>query len=317
MRPSNAEALRRALTEERVLRVGGVHDGLSALVAERSGFDALWASGLGIAAAHGVADANILTMTEVRDAAAIITRATQLPVISDCDTGFGAVRNLRRMVTEFEDAGVAAICVEDKLYPKRNSFLPGQELIDRHEFAMKIRVVKENQRDPAMAMIARLESLIAGCGLEDALDRAALYIEAGADALVVHSKARTPDEVLEFARAWQAGGGRAPLIAIPTTYNRTTIDELAAGGISMVIHANQALRASLEAMERVSRQILEAGSSAPVEGEIAPLRSLFDLTGEEDVERYDEWFSEATEGLRRGAPTQAASAAYDEVSDGR
>jgi phosphoenolpyruvate phosphomutase len=300
--------LREALAEGRSIAVGGVHDGLSALIAERCGYDALWASGLGIAAAHGVPDANILTMTEVRDAAAIIARASRLPVISDCDTGFGPVRNLRRTVAEFEDAGVAAVCIEDKLYPKRNSFLSGQELIDPHEFAMKIRVAKESQRDPAFVVIARLESLIAGRGLEDALDRAALYVDAGADALVVHSRSRTPDEVLEFAREWMGAGCRAPLVAIPTTYHSTTIDELAAGGVTVVIHANQALRAAIRAMEDVSRQILAARSTAPVEEQIAPLGQLFDLTGEGEVERYDQWFAEGAESLRRESVASARGA---------
>lgn len=297
-----------------VVRVGGVHDGLSALIAEDSGFDALWASGLGIAAAHGVPDANILTMTEVCAATEVIARASRLPVISDCDTGFGAVRVLRRMVADFEAAGAAAVCIEDKLYPKRNSFLGGQELIDAAEFAMKVRVAKESQSDPDFIVIARLESLIAGLGLEDALHRAHLYADAGADAIVVHSKARTPDEVVEFSGRWRDEGQTVPLVAIPTTYCGATVDELAEAGIAMVIYANQALRASIRAMQDM-RRILEQGTSAPLEDEIAPLKTLFDLTGEKDVDRYDQWFDEQIERVRRDGTLVAAGARAPVGSD--
>ncbi|HZO07561.1 MAG TPA: isocitrate lyase/phosphoenolpyruvate mutase family protein, partial [Solirubrobacterales bacterium] len=229
---SPAASLRRQLARPRLLSVGGVHDALSALVAERCGLDALWASGLGIAASHGVADANILTLGEVRDAARLIAGASRLPVIADCDTGFGEVRNLRRTIAEFEHAGVAAVCIEDKLYPKRNSFGPasGQQLIDPYEFATKIRAAKDTQRSSELMVVARLESLIAGETVEEALGRARLYVAAGADAIVVHSKAKTPDQVIEFARRWRAEGFVTPLIAIPTTYHRVTAEQLERAG---------------------------------------------------------------------------------------
>jgi phosphoenolpyruvate phosphomutase len=298
-----ATTLRRALASGCIVRVGGVHDGLSALVADRCGVDALWASGLGIAASHGVPDANILTMGEVREATRTIVGASRLPVIADCDTGFGEVRNLRRTVTEFEHAGVAAICIEDKIYPKRNSFGPddGQTLIDAYEFATKIRAAKETQRLADFMVIARLESLIAGETVESALLRGELYVAAGADALVVHSKAQTPVQVTEFAAAWRERAHAAPLIAIPTTYNEVTAEELTDAGFSMVIYANQVLRAAVGAMEQTMREIVNAGSSLPVESAIPSVASVFELTGEDEISRYDQWFSETVEEARKRA----------------
>ncbi len=294
-----AAVLRAALASGSTLLVGGVHDGLSARIAERCGMSALWASGLGIAASHGMPDANILTLTEVRDAAAIIVRSSTLPVIADCDTGFGEVRNLRRLVQEFELAGVAAICIEDKLYPKRNSFLPGQELIDPCEFAMKLRLAKVTQLDPNFLVIARVESLLAGKPVEEALRRARLYVEAGADAIVIHSKSDQPDEVLDFARVWKAERQQIPLIVIPTTYTGVTLTELESAGIAMVIYANQGLRAAVYAMEATLSAIVESGSSESVEPQLAPLAHLFELTEEDEVDRCDSWFTDALERIRR------------------
>lgn len=296
-----AAALRRLLGRGPIMRVGGVHDALSALVAEGCGVDALWASGLGIAASHGVPDANILTLGEVRDAARLIAGASSLPVIADCDTGFGEVRNLRRTVAEFEHAGVAAVCIEDKLYPKRNSFGPSgaQKLIDAHEFATKIRAAKDTQRSADLMVVARLESLIAGELVEAALWRAELYTAAGADAIVVHSKAKGPEEVIDFAAAWRGRGHTTPLIAIPTTYNQVSAAELERAGFAMVIYANQTLRAAVGAMEQTMRTIVEQGSSRPIEASIPSVASIFELTGEEEVSRYDEWFAQATEEARR------------------
>jgi phosphoenolpyruvate phosphomutase len=298
-----AITLKRMLRRDRALRVYGVYDGLSTLIAQQSGCDALWASGLGIAAAHGVPDASVLTMTEVRDAAAIIARASHLPVICDCDTGFGEMRTLRRMVPEFERAGVAAVCIEDKLYPKRNSFLPGQDLIDPWEFATKIQVAKESQRGPDFMVFARLESLIAGTGMEDAVTRAELYVDAGADTIVVHSKASTAREVCEFAEHWRSTGHTTSLAVLPTTYSDTTFQQLEAAGIAIVIYANQALRANLRATTSAFESIRALGSSGPIETDLAPITAVFDLTREADVHASDQDFAAALAQRREVATT--------------
>jgi phosphoenolpyruvate phosphomutase len=290
MEGAGGATLRMALAAPRIARVIGVHDGLSSLVAQRAGCDALWASGLGIAAAHGVPDASVLTMSEVRDAAAIIARSSHLPVICDCDTGFGDTRILRRMVAEFEAAGVAAVCLEDKVYPKRNSFLPGQQLVAPWDFAAKIQIAKESRRSSDILVFARLESLIVGSGMRDALARGRLYVAAGADAVMIHSKATTPGEVLEFAERWHRDGHEAPLVVVPTTYAQISADELQAGGLDMVIYANQALRASVRAMSDVLAEIKRCGSSGPIESDLAPVEAIFELTDEVAVTRDEERF---------------------------
>jgi phosphoenolpyruvate phosphomutase len=291
-------SLRAALADKSIARVFGVHDGLSALVAQTVGCEGLWASSLGISAAHGTPDASVLTMTEVRDAAAVIARTSHLPVVCDCDTGFGDARALRRMVREFEAAGVAAVCIEDKRHPKRNSLLPGQVLVEPWEFAGKVQLAKESQRTPELMVFARIEALIAGSGMDDALDRGTLYAEAGADALVVHSKAPDAAEVLEFAAIWSEAGHTTPLVVVPTTYCHTTASELEAGGIAMVIYANQALRASIRAMTATVASIKRDGASGPIERTLAPVNVIFALTREAELQREDEHFEALVEEHR-------------------
>jgi phosphoenolpyruvate phosphomutase len=268
--------LRRALEGDGPVRVVGANDAVTALLAERHRFDALWASGLGISTAHGIPDTSILTMTELLDAAMVMERASSLPVIADCDTGFGGIDNVVRMVRLYERAGIAAVCIEDKQFPKRNSFLEGHELADPEEFAARVAAAKEAQSDPDFVVIARLESFIAGAGLDDALARASDYAEAGADAILVHSKAETPDEVIAFARRWRLLD-RTPLVAVPTTYYRASARALAAAGFRVVIYANQALRATISAVDSALESLAENDSSADLEHRVASIQDVFDL----------------------------------------
>ena len=268
--------LRRALEGDRPVRVVGAHDAVTAILGERHGFDALWASGLGISTAHGIPDTSILTMTELLDAAMVMERASSLPVVADCDTGFGGIDNVVRMVRLYERAGIAAVCIEDKQFPKRNSFLEGHELADPDEFATRVAAAKEAQADPDFVVIARLESLIAGAGLDDALARASAYADAGADAILVHSKARTADEVIAFATRWRLREP-TPLVAVPTTYYEASAGTLAAAGFRVVIYANQALRATIAAVDSALATLAESDSSAELEEQIASIPDVFDL----------------------------------------
>ncbi|MCB9896579.1 MAG: isocitrate lyase/phosphoenolpyruvate mutase family protein [Planctomycetes bacterium] len=255
----------------------GVHDGLGARLAEEAGFAALWASGLEISASAAVPDAGILTMTQMLDAATQIARASRLPVIADCDTGFGNSSNVIHMVKSYEAAGIAAVCIEDKRFPKLNSFVEGrQELAGKAEFVGKLMAAKSAQRGEHFVVIARTEALIAGHGLDEALERAEAYRRAGADAILVHSKAREPDEVLAFLERWQR---RAPVVIVPTTYPRLTATQWKDSGADVVIYANQGLRASIRALETTFARIRADDGTAGVEGEIAPLARVFELQG--------------------------------------
>jgi phosphoenolpyruvate phosphomutase len=271
------------------MRAVGVHDGLSAILAQNHGFDALWAGGLGICTATGVPDAGVLSMTELLDAVVRMRRVSALPIIADVDSGFGDVNVVQRMVRLFEAAGVAAVCIEDKQYPKRNSFRGGNALEDPAVFARKIAAAKAAQAGDEFMVVARLESLIAGAGLDDALQRAAAYLDAGADALLVHSRARTPHEVGEFAERLRALGVSVPLFMIPTTYHRTTARELGELGASAVIYANHPIRAALRAMSDVLDQINRDDTTTSVETEIATVNDLFQVVGTDDLLDDEPW----------------------------
>ncbi len=285
---SKAAALRKVFESGKILRIMGAHNGLGAKLIERSGFDGVWASGLEISTSFCVPDANILTMTENLETARSINDATQLPVICDCDTGYGNASNVKHMVKRYEAAGLAALVIEDKIFPKVNSFIAGgQDLAPLEEFAGRIRAAKEAQSSPELMIFARVEALIAGFGLEEALRRAHAYADAGADGIVIHSKSSSPEEVIAFSRRW---GCRLPLVAIPTTYFKVTAEELQREGFSMVIYANQGLRAAIRAMEHTFRAIRESGSTAGVESSLTPMKQVFELQGmtamREDEEKF-------------------------------
>ena len=286
-----AVALRRRLQAGGIVRVMGAHNGLGARLIERSGFDAIWASGLEISSAHGLPDANILTMTENLDAARAIHEATTLPVICDCDTGYGNASNVKHMVRRYEAAGLAALVIEDKMFPKVNSFIPGgQDLAPVEEFSGRIRAAKEAQTGPDLMVFARIEALIAGFGLEEALRRAHAYADAGADGIVIHSKSSSAEEVVAFSRRWNR---RLPLVAIPTTYFKITAEELEREGFSMVIYANQGLRAAIRAMEETFRTIRQTGTTAGIEQEITSMKQVFELQGMKTIGEDEKRFSGA------------------------
>ncbi|MFI6444115.1 isocitrate lyase/phosphoenolpyruvate mutase family protein [Kitasatospora sp. NPDC050543] len=276
--PANkAQALRALLRGPSPVRAVGAHDGLSAKLVQQAGFEAVWASSFEISASHGLPDASLVTMTQYLDAATAMDAVTDVPVIADCDTGFGGPMNVAYAVKRYARIGIAAMCIEDKLFPKINSFAAdGQDLLPAEDFALKIKTGKEAQPDPDMLLIARTEALIAGAGMEEALDRGRLYAAAGADAVLVHSKSRRPDEVLEFASRWDVD---VPLVAVPTTYDSVTEDELYQAGYRVVIYANQGLRAAVRGAQEVLRELNTAGNARAVGERIAPMSEVFALQG--------------------------------------
>lgn len=285
-----ARQLRRLLKSRPVLLVGGAHDALSAKLIEEAGYDAIWASSFGISAATKcMPDANVLTMTEALEAVKGMNQAVSIPVIADCDNGYGNVHNVIRMVREYESAGIAGISIEDNPFPKKCSLYPGErpELVDRDEMAGRISAAKATQRSKDFFVIARTEALIAGLGMEEALGRARAYEEAGADAILIHSRKPTPDEIREFAARWKS---RTPLVVVPTKYPSVKLTQLRRMGIKVVIHANQALRASVTAMKDVLRDMRRTGSLASVEPRVTPLSEVFRLVGQPDLESNDEKF---------------------------
>ncbi len=274
---SKPRKLRELFENDGVVRIVGAHDGLGAKLVELSGFDGVWASGLEISASHALPDANILTMTQYLEAASIMNDAVSLPVIADCDTGYGNSNNVMHMVRKYEAAGIAAVAIEDKKFPKVNSYVPGrQELASVAEFVGKILAAKNTQQTKDFMIIARVEALIAGWGQEEALRRAHAYADAGADAIIIHSKSSVPDEIAAFAHVWNHS---TPLVIIPTTYPMLTVDEIEELGIKMVVYANHGMRAAIKAVSEVLSEIRKKGRLDVVEHRIVPMSTVFDLQG--------------------------------------
>ncbi|MEJ3653002.1 isocitrate lyase/phosphoenolpyruvate mutase family protein [Actinomycetes bacterium KLBMP 9759] len=268
--------IRQCFLDRRLVRVAGAHDGLTARIAEESGFDAVWASSFGISAAACLPDLSLLGLAEYLSASTAMHRAVDVPVLADCDTGFGGSINAAYTMTQFEASGVAGICIEDKIFPKRNSFVAaGQQLLPAEEFAAKLEAASAARTRPETLLIGRTEALICGEGVEEALRRCHLYVEAGADAVLVHSKAPGPEQVVEFLRHWQR---RAPVVIVPTTYADWDSEEAAEAGVDMVIYANHALRAMVTAVRETWSTVLAHGSSAPVEEGIASVKEIFAIS---------------------------------------
>ncbi|MEE8125064.1 MAG: isocitrate lyase/phosphoenolpyruvate mutase family protein [Nitrospirales bacterium] len=274
-----AKKLKALFQRPGIIKVAGAHDALSAKLAEQAGFDAVWASGFGISSSlKCIPDASFITLTEQLDIERNMAEAITIPIVADCDTGYGNALNVMRVVNDHERAGIAAICIEDNVYPKRCSFYAGvrRELVSIEEHCGKIRAAKATQTEADFIVIARTEALIAGWGKEEALKRVEAYVDAGADAILIHSKSPTFDELREVAQAFS---GRVPLVSVPTTYEGVTAEELEQGGFKMVIYANQALRSAIQAMKTTLRTIIEAGKAEAVNDHIVPLSEVYELVG--------------------------------------
>jgi phosphoenolpyruvate phosphomutase len=258
-----------------LVRIAGAHDALGGRIAEQVGFDAAWASSFEVSAARCLPDASILTMSEYLDAAANMQKALGIPVVADCDTGYGNNLNVAHMVHEYEAAGITAVSIEDKVFPKMNSFAPDNHtLLDARDFARKIEVAKNEQNSPDFLVIARTESLISGLDVAAAISRSRIYADAGADAILIHSKARSNHQVIEFLELWNQ---RLPVVIVPTTYPHWHVDDAARAGVSAVIYANQGLRATVSSMRAAFTMILEQGRTTDLEDEIASVQEIFEL----------------------------------------
>ncbi|UCH65123.1 MAG: phosphoenolpyruvate mutase [Ignavibacterium sp.] len=252
------------------------HNGLSAKIVEETGFKGIWGSGLAISAAMGVRDNNEASWTQVLDVIEFMSDTTTIPLMLDADTGYGNFNNVRRLVKKLEQRKIAAMCIEDKLFPKTNSFIDGeaQELAKIDEFAGKIKAAKDTQEDPDFCVVARIEAFIAGWGLDEALKRAEAYSNAGADALLVHSKKSSADDIFDFMAQWK---DTCPVVIVPTMYYNTPVEEFQKCGVSLVIWANHLLRTSVKAMQQTASQIYKESSIKSVESEIVSVKEVFRL----------------------------------------
>jgi phosphoenolpyruvate phosphomutase len=261
----------------RLMRIGGAHDALSARLLAEAGFPALWMSGFGLAAAQfAMPDINVVTMTESVEAARRAVAAVSIPVIVDADNGFGDVHNVARAVREYGQAGVAGICIEDNIFPKRCSLYPGapRELISPQEMCEKLAVARRVADPYGMLVIGRVESLIAGLGAKDAVARARAYAEAGADAILIHACDFEPLREIAVSRYVPK-----PLVLVPTLFPAVSLAEVEACGFSAVIFANQLLRATVHAARAMLGPLLRAGALTDVDRYLCSVAEVGNLVG--------------------------------------
>jgi phosphonopyruvate hydrolase len=270
-------ALRDKIAAGGLVTLMAAHNPLSARLAEEAGFDGIWASGFELSAAYGVPDASLLSFTTHLDMTRAMIDQVGVPLVADLDTGYGNAINVGHVVAAYARAGAAAVVLEDKTFPKDTSLLPGgrQELVRVAEFQGKIAAARAAGAGHGVLVIARTEALIADLGLDEALARAAAYAEAGADLVLIHSKQKTPDEIVAFTGRWP---GRVPLVIVPTAYPELTEAKIRAlGKIAIVIYANHAVRAAVGAMRAVFAQIRRDGGIHNIDRRIASVEDIFTL----------------------------------------
>ncbi|MCC6140858.1 MAG: phosphoenolpyruvate mutase [Nitrospira sp.] len=263
------------------------HNGLSAKIVQEAGFKGIWASGLSISAQFGVRDNNEASWTQVLETLEFMSDATTIPILLDGDTGYGNFNNMQRLVRKLEQRKIAAVCIEDKLFPKTNSFIKGdaQPMADMHEFCGKIKAGKDAQHDPNFSIIARVEAFICGWGLAEALRRAEAYRQAGADSILIHSALAVPDEILAFKQEW---GNRCPVVIVPTKYYATPTDVFRQHNFSMVIWANHLLRSAVAAMQKTARTLKEQEHLLSIEDKVAPVAEIFRLQNAAELQEAED-----------------------------
>ena len=288
--------LMKKIREKQFVKVCGAFDVMSAKLAEMNDFDAVWASGFGISSTRALPDAGIITMTELLDAVTFMAEACNIPVIADCDTGYGGPNNVAHLVRKFENAGIAGICIEDKTFPKENSlFKDGkQEMIAKKDFVAKLIAAKNAKKNPDFVIIARTEALIADLGVEEALDRATAYEKAGADIIFVHSRKKNPEEIFEFYEKWK---GKTPLMAVPTAFPTVALDELKSRGVQMVVFAHQTTLAAFAAISDVVKQMSEIKSLNDLSTKLASMDDLFKLQGMYKIREHENFIEEEIKKL--------------------
>jgi phosphoenolpyruvate phosphomutase len=287
---TNAAKLRAALKKPGAMKIVGAYDALSARLIERAGFDGIWAGGFAISASMKcIPDASFIDSSEQLGIERNIVEAVSIPVIADCDTGYGNALNVMRTVNDRERAGVAGICIEDNVYPKRCSFYAGvrRELIPIEEHCSKIKAAKAAQIFPESVIIARTEALIAGWGQEEALKRAEAYAEAGADAVLIHSKSKKFDELRAVYKAWS---GRVPLVVVPTIFDQTTASEMEEAGAKIIIYANQPVRAAIRAIRDTLDVIKKDTRPGAANDRIVTLPEVYDIVGVPQMEQDEKQF---------------------------
>ena len=267
------------------------HSGLTGLIAEKTivenngeldQFDAMWVSSLCDSTAKGKPDIELVDMSSRLRTIDDIMEVTTKPIILDGDTG-GLTEHFVYNVRTLERMGVSAVIIEDKTGLKKNSLF-GTEVVQTQDsienFCAKISAGKKVLRSDDFMIIARIESLILEQGMDDALNRAFAYVEAGADGIMIHSRKKSPDEILEFCDKFRAKDAKTPIVVVPTSFNSITEAELAEHGVNIVIYANQLTRSAFPAMENTAKEILKNHRALEVDDKLMPFKSIITLIDE-------------------------------------
>jgi phosphoenolpyruvate phosphomutase len=281
------------ILENDIVSVCGVHNAIMASLAEDAGFDGVWLSSFEAHASCRLPDADILNVSDYSNMSNSISDRICVPLLVDGDAGGGSPINTIRMVREYEKNGAAGICIEDNKYPKRCSFYGDvkRELEDPRIHALKIKAAIENRIEDDFLIIARTESLIVGNSVEDAIYRANLYADAGAEAILIHHKGETPDLIFEFAKKFK---NKLPLVSVPTTYNVVTEQQLVDHGFNMVIYANCGIRAIVKTLQKVFKDIFENKTLSCVNENIVSMSDIFKIVSVEELKFNEKRYSLST-----------------------
>ena len=276
-----ADQFRKLMSSDPILQIPGAHDAMAALVAKQTGFSALYLSGAAYTASRGLPDLGIITSTEVAERARDLVRATNLPVLVDIDTGFGGYLNVARTAREMVEASVAAVQLEDQKLPKKCGHLNGKQIIPTDEMVQKIRVMKEVA--PSLVVIARTDARSIE-GLEGAMERAAAYVEAGADAIFPEAL-ESEEEFRQFHSRIQT-----PLLANMTEFGKTpyyTAKQFEDMGFQMVIYPVTSLRAAAKAYERMFHLLRQEGTQKEGIKDMQTRSELYETISYYDFEKLD------------------------------
>lgn len=283
--------LRQLIEMRPIVKTLEVHSGLTGLIAEKTvvesngqpdQFDAMWISSLCDSTAKGKPDIELVDMSSRIRTIDDVMDVTTKPIILDGDTG-GLVEHFVYNVRTLERMGVSAVIIEDKTGLKKNSLF-GTEVEQTQDsienFCEKIRMGKKALRTEEFMIIARIESLILERGMEDALNRARAYVKAGADGIMIHSRRKSPDEILEFCQKFREEDGKTPIVVVPTSFNSITEEELARAGVNIVIYANQLTRSAFPAMQSTAEEILKNHRALEVDSRLMPFKDIIRLIDE-------------------------------------
>ena len=281
-------SLQRLLRSKPYLRFADVHSGISALIIEHTSveknglnlsFDGMWSSSLVDSTSRGKPDNESVDISTRINGLQQVLEVTTKPIIFDGDTG-GRAEHFMHNVRTLERNGISAVIIEDKIGLKRNS-LYGNEVIqnldDPINFSEKIKAGLEAKANENFMIIARIESLIVDAGMNDALNRAQIYLDAGADGIMIHSRNTKPDEIFEFAAEYKKWNTNKPLVLVPTTFNSVIEEDLAEKGARIIIHANHLLRASYPAMVKVAEKILQNGRTLEADSDLMSIKEILNL----------------------------------------